>query len=479
MGKCLLGVCGSSALQATGYLALGGSIASNATEANRKLKIPTAGVISNLGVYVNGAGTGRTLKSRINVAGVGNLNVPITDSVAGPYFDDVNTDSISAATFLDFIETNPSTATTYRWVAFAYQANSGHVGLYATGKSGSATNGAAGDNFLPLSGFCAVNATEARAQTEVRVAGSFDYIGLNLLANTYNQIVAVTSRKNGANGGIAFNISAAAGAGHFESSGGSDSLVSGDLVCLDFNMPAGSGVFIVNHSICEITAAGGVAASDHFMVGGNANTRNAGWGTTHYLAPVGQMENFTNTSEAEVRIRPGFACTIKNFRLKPSVNTYTTNGTVVLRKNGVDKITLTIPNTGAVTLIEDAISTLEMSASDDFSISIVGGTSGNLTVDYFAYTVDTAKLVAWMIHPEKFIAPYVANVEQSPAFAPHPITATPGTGLNMGWFAPPDRFRSPAVWRYDLPPSFMTKPPVAGSGFFARYYYDLIAGRAH
>lgn len=384
MGKTLLATCGQSALTTAAFSALGGRINSNGVEGNRKTKLHTAGTLTNLGVYVNGTGTGRAFNTRKNGA-AGNLSPTITDSAAGAYFDDVNSDAISGSTDLwNYQNANPGGATFY-WSSVAFAATSGHTAYYMT--SGNGDFPSVGDAFHAISGYGFSSTVEAQRQVTVRTAGTLDWIGVQV-SNSWSAAATVTSRKNGANGGISFTVSASSGSGFVESSSGSDSLSSGDIICLDYNPAAGSGTILIYEIISEITATSG-QASDYFMVYGASNVRAAS-ATVHYLAPVGQINSLVNTSETEVRVRPGFACKITNFRCRAqTANTYSASCTVTMRKNGVDVITLTI-GAGVTTEVEDAVTQISLSASDDFSISITGGSSGSLTMDYFAYVIDSA-----------------------------------------------------------------------------------------
>ena len=374
-------------LQTPEYYNFTGRLRGNITESNRLIKMPVAGSFYNWAVYADAVGSGRTANFRKDTGGGpanGNLSPTITNTTAGAYRDSTHIDTVNVGDKVDFVLAQTASTTTWYWSAMTFEAAFGHVGLYHYTGTGLLSFNAT--KYLPIDGDNSGSATESDSEMVMRVPGIRSIMQVATNANNLDVVTTVVSRVNGADGNMTFTLPSNAGTGFFEyTGGGSDSFVSGDRLCTKTSNAGTTGSNSLNYLFSIITANAG-SASDMFCY---ANIARAASATKHFFPPFGAFVSTTVTSETEKRMTPGFPCVIRNFRVRCTANTYSVDAQVVLRKNGVDQITLTL-TAGSTALIEDAVSQVYVGATDDLSISVVGGSSGSATLAYFAMTLDSA-----------------------------------------------------------------------------------------
>jgi hypothetical protein len=371
------------------YTCLGGRMNGNNTESNRQQKIPVACTYDLMRVYCDNQGTGRAMKTRKNTAN-GNCNPTITDSTAGVYYDNSNSDSLSAADLFNFQDSQTTNTVTWYWIAGRLVHATDTIALWTSTNIPTALNGTT-IYFVP-EGIASSKATRTDAEIKVRTAGTLSKFGLHLNStNAGNSSLVFKVFINGVAGNQVITINSGATAGYYEDASNTDAIAANDLVTIQYvNNSSSGGVPIIDFTQLFFTATSGTK-TDHFICGSQARAASA---TVHYLPPVGGILNLSSTSETERRVVLPFACRLSNFSFRATANTYSASATIVLRKNGADQITLTL-GAGVTTVVEDTSSTVLFAAGDDFSVSIVGGTSGSITSSYFGFTLDGSPATAY------------------------------------------------------------------------------------
>lgn len=365
------------------YRSLTGRMNGNTIEANRQQKWPIAGTIDKFRVYVDNAGITRTYRSRINAA-FGSINPTITDITAGVYYDDINLDPIVLDDLLDFQTSIAITNTaTWYWHAMRFVPASGQVAIWGATPGGFPV--ASATRYIPIDGIPFNATTPGPAQAEIRIPGVISNLRIQVGSNSQNGDTVFTLNVNGTNTALTATVlSTSGGPVWVEDNTHSITVALGDLVCVEVANAASTGACAINITQLLFTPTAG-SSVDHFIFGSQIRAASA---TVHYLPPVGGILNMSSTSETERRVVLPFPCTLRNFRFKCSANTYSADATLTLRKNGADVITKTL-TAGSTLLAEDIVTRVSFNgATDDFSISIVGGTSGSITSSYFAYTLD-------------------------------------------------------------------------------------------
>lgn len=357
----------------------GGSVVSDATEAVVQFKVPVAGTLSRLAVNLNTIGTTRSFKSRVNGAN-GAQTLTVADASSGVQEDASNTDDISADDLINARYTDAGANPTVYGYRAVFQADSGHVALRSGGMGGGWTVSGA-TRYVPfLGGAPAANGTTtiANAQSKIRVAGTISrfqlYVGSNARAVTDTFRVNI----NGTNGNGVLSVTSGA-TGLFEDTTNTDAVADGDLVCVQVVTGVSASSISLNRIGAAITSAAGTKSDLFFHLSTNGLARAAS-ATVHYLPIAGQTNSAAITTESQAQMSHGFVGAITKLRIYLSANTYAADATLRLRKNGVDgnnTVTLTAGLTG---WFEDATSSDDFDHDDLIALSVVGGTSGSITV---------------------------------------------------------------------------------------------------
>jgi hypothetical protein len=355
----------------------------NNTEVNRQQKIPVALTYDLMRVYCDNQGNGRAMRTRKNTAN-GNCAPTITDATAGVYYDNSNSDSLSAADLFNFQDSQTTNTVTWYWIAGRLVHASSTIALWTCTNIANVLNGTTG--YMVPEGISSNKATRTDAEVKIRTAGTLSKFGIhqNSITNGGNSSTTFKVFINGVAGNQVITIAAGQAAGYYEDASNTDTVAAGDLVTIQVqNNSSSGGVAIYDQYQLLFTASSG-SKTDHFICGSQTRAASA---TVHYLPPIGGILNLSSTSETERRVVLPFACRLSNFSFRATANTYTGSATITLRKNGVDVITLTL-GAGVTTVVEDTSTEVLFAAGDDFSFSIAGGTSGSITSSYFGYTLD-------------------------------------------------------------------------------------------
>lgn len=342
------------------------------SEATQSITARVPGTLSKLAVRVDATGTGRSFRVRKNTAD-GNQTLSPTDSTSGIFEDNSNSDAVAAADLIAFKTSGSTGSPIYYWARQVFSATTGHATYHTCATNGNYTTASA-SRFNPLAGTHAPQSTQANAQCKIRAPGTLQNGQVYVSANGRATDSILYSSINGVRGNIVITIGAGL-TGLFEDTVHTDTLADGDLVGWELVTGSGAGTLTVQRISSAVVAASGNA--NDIFAGGNSLARAAS-GTPDYLYIAGQLT--APGSEALANVRHGFPAILSALRFYVSANTCASTVTVVLRVNGVDTpLTFTI-GAAATGWFEDTTHAVAVGADDDVCISIVGGTSGSLTI---------------------------------------------------------------------------------------------------
>jgi hypothetical protein len=337
--------------------------------------IGIAGTMSKLLLYVTtGSSSGNTTYLTYKNGTQVNLTITVPTNATGLFSDITNSDTFAVG---DRFEIGGklsagSVATVVRSVALKYEPSSGNAFAYNWAAPGSA----ASTNFMPLSGNLNGTATEANNRSLMRAAGTLRRMSVYVQNNTSTTTTTFRTRKNGANGSQVITF-AASTTGRFTDTTNTDTVASGD---------------IFNYTHTGSNATPGVGASMSFTVSGTtwdlvnsypSTTRGAS-ATPTYIS----MDKGTSTTEANKRMYfpPGEGVKITRPRVYLSANTYAATATIQGQINGSAGSTLISITNGVTGWFEDTTNADNVPGDNYFSMAIVGGTSGSITIEAFVAT---------------------------------------------------------------------------------------------
>jgi len=336
------------------------------TESEAAAVFNSSTTISKLGVYCSSVTGTATVTSRKNSA-AGSQSISVTTT--GLKEDTTNSDSLAST---DTFDVQLSMSSGHSDVCSITQVNclvndNGNarsrctVGL-TTGRLATSAQ------YLPVEGYANASVT-TEAYHQRKVYSSQTFSKLRVYVNTAPaSSTTVQFRKNGSAGSQSVSFSST---GAFQDTSGSDSVSSGDLVCLE--KVSGSGTdpvlifasMVIDGSTIETQTARGYTATS----------------TPGNYAPLSGSINQAAASmtEANIQCRANVADKLSNLRVYVPTNTRNGSSTVYLRQNATNtSVTVSIGSstTGA---FEDTTNSYTTGTSDLLSYGITtGGSTGVL-----------------------------------------------------------------------------------------------------
>lgn len=226
---------------------------------------------------------------------------------------------------------------------------------WITGGTSSANTVASGTtNYLPVIGQQQINTVEARVQMRVRAAFTASKLWANCTSFSGGNLT-VRTRINGANGNQVLAINAT---GTFEDTTNTDSISSGDLVCISAVKTASGGATIRGASLLLDDGGSGTSIIGAFDAGGVSYTATSGLLFTNLSGSP------SNSSEAGRRGIFRGAGTLSKFRIYVFSATNTATATFRTRVNGANGSQAISVTAGATGEFEDASNTDVLSAGD-------------------------------------------------------------------------------------------------------------------
>lgn len=388
MGKALLVQAQNStaAMVSGDELNLFGSGGRNATEANAQVSCTEGASFTGLGARITAGGSG-TNNFRFRDAGADGQQLA-SRAGTGVCEDTTNTDTLTAGDLFNIAYTDTGTNSTVSWVKMNVEMASGHGNFHGSmNQNGAVFDVASSTRYIGMSGslFSDGQATEAFVGLKMRGYTSQAALQVRVTANARTNASVFKNRINAANGGatITFNGSGDLGGtetGFKEVVGLTDAIADGDTVNASVTLLTGVEDLTVSFVIGTYKSTSNKSEIWSSHDAGLARTASA---TADYHPIGGRL--FVDT-DANNRIKPGFAGIASNLRCYLSANTYGGNGTLKLMQNGSAVITTTITASGGAAWYENTSDTVTFDDNDEFSFEIDEGTSGSITIHTIGMT---------------------------------------------------------------------------------------------
>lgn len=316
-------------------------------------------------------------------------NMLATRSGTGIAVDEVNTDVRVANDLFNLAATDTGTdPANIPFISANVEFASGHGNFH-----GSCTPSGAGNiydvgsatRYISLSGLVLIDgtATVANAQWKNRGYTSVEAIQVRIPANARVNDSTFRLNVNGTDVGTAITVGAGITA-LFTVTEMGQALADGDLVCISVTL--GAGVEDLTVSLVAATFKSTSGKSESWAQDFTGLVRAAS-ATANYIPPGGDLTTSPVFTEAQARVKVGFACRIKNLRTHLSANTCTGDQTIKVFVNGVEALTVTIA-ASATAWQENTADGVIIGADDEVSLEVLGGSSGSATFTAMGVTFD-------------------------------------------------------------------------------------------
>src|SRR3990172_3908728 len=326
MGKALLVARPFSAALASGdEVSLFGYSSDTTTEANAQASCTEAATFSNLRARVFAGGSGTNTFQFRDAGANGSEVVAFAGASTGE--DTTNTDVLSAGDLFNIAYTDTGTNSSIAWIAANLTLSSGHGNFHGCG----AYNGVIYDvqsatQFIGLGGNLPTDgvATENNVEWTVRGYDTFEALQVRVTANARLNTSTFKNRINGGDGTGSVPFATLV-TGLVSDTGLADAITDGQTV--DVSMTLGAGVEDLTVVMICGTLKSSSNKSECWISGDVARTASA----VATYSPIGGLWlNLGTLTEAQSRIKPGFAAVVSNLRCYLSGNTYASDGTLKL-----------------------------------------------------------------------------------------------------------------------------------------------------
>lgn len=352
------------------------------TEANAQASCTEGATFSGLRTRVISGNSG-TASFRFRDAGAnGQQNAQVTGT--GVAEDATNTDTLSAGDLFNIAYTDTGSGSGLAWVTCNIEMASGYGCIHGSGFFvGRVCDAASSTTFFNICGVIPADgdATEVNQAWRTRAYTSWEAFQVRVTANARTNDSVFKNRINLADGTGLITFGAGI-TGLIEDTAIGDAIADTDE--LDASLTLLTGV----EDLTVIFIAGTLKSTnikqDVFMFHGAARAASA---TAHYAQIGGYCNNITVRSEAEARIKIGYAGTASNLRCYLSANTYGGAGTLKLMQNGSAVITLTLGAGGGAAWYENTSDSVTFDEDDEFSYEFDEGTSGSITIQMVGMTL--------------------------------------------------------------------------------------------
>ena len=377
MGKALLINRGSTVLSSGGERNLFGSVNNSGTESDSQANCTEGATFSNLRANII-AGNSGTATFRFRDAGAnGNQTFQITTT--GINEDATNTDVLTAADLFTVSYVDTGTNSTYAWMVGNVAFASGHGNFHGLADFvGAVFDVGDATQFIGLAGNLVNDgtATEDNVEWKVRGYDTFEALQVRVTANARVNTSSFRNRINAGNGTGLVEFAGEA-TGLVSDTLLADAITDGQTINVSITLATGVQDLTVK-AICATLKSS--SNKSETWCGNSAGLARTASATAHYLPVGGYIDSLTALTEAQARIKVGFAAVVSNLRCYLSANTYTGNGTLKLYQNGVAVITTTITASGGAGWYENTSNTITIDADDELSLEFDEGTSGSITI---------------------------------------------------------------------------------------------------
>ena len=348
------------------------------TEANTQASCTEAATFSLLGFNIISGGNG-TNNLQFRDAGADG-NQLATRSGTGVAEDTTNTDTLSAGDLFNLAYTDTGTASGISWTKANVSFTSGHGNFHGCSTyGGRVLDVQSQTRFIPLAGDLVADGggTEDTIEWKVRGYDSFEALQVRVIANARTNDSIFKNRIN-AGDGTAVITYAAGATGLVSDTGLGDAITDGQTVNASITLDTGVEDLTVTFVCATLKSSSNKSESFSGFISPTGVSRAASSTETYFT--IGGNNNISTLTEAQARIKVGFAAVVSNLRCYLSDNTYTGNGTLKLYQNGSAVITTTITASGGAAWYENTSDTITIDADDELSFEFDEGTSGSITI---------------------------------------------------------------------------------------------------
>lgn len=350
-------------------------------EANTQADCLANATFSNLRARIMGGGSG-TNNFQFRDAG-SNGSQLASRAGTGDCEDASNSDTLTAGDLFNIAYTDTGTNSDIAWLVCNIELASGYGAIHGSGSyAGVVCDVPASTRFFGLSGLVGTDAfaTEANAAWKARGYTTYDAMQVRITANVRVNDAVVRNRINVGDGSGTLTIPAG-NTGLFVVTGLNDTINDGDTICGSLTLDAGTEDLTVSFFAALLKSTQtkqDIWFSANALAGtGLSRTASA---TEHFFVPGGHANGLTDFTEAQARVKPGFAGTASRFRIYLSSNTYSVNATMNVNLNGTPAGTVTLTAGGGAGWYENTSDSFSFNATDEISLSVVGGTSNDATI---------------------------------------------------------------------------------------------------
>jgi len=383
MGKALMVAATNLAHTTLQEISLFGYNSRTSTEANAQVQATEGATFSKLGINIVSGGSG-TNNFQFRDAGA-NGNQLATRAGTGTAEDATNTDVLTAGDLFNLAYTDTGTDSVCSWVKCNVEFASGHGNFHgAAGYGGIVFDAASSTTFIMLGGGLLPDgtATEDDVGFKIRAYSTFEALQVRVTANARTNDSVFRNRINKGNGTGVITFGSGV-TGLITATGLADAIAAGQVVNASITLLTGVEDLTVSLVVGTFKSATNKSES---WIGSPGVARTAS-ATADYFPIGGNIPALTGLTEAQNRIKVGFAGAASNLRCYLSTNTYTVNATLKLFKNGAAVMTTTLTAAGGAAWYENIINTVGFTATDELSFEIVGGTSGSIEIEMIGITL--------------------------------------------------------------------------------------------
>lgn len=347
------------------------------TEGNTQASCTENAVFSKLGANIISGGSG-TNNFRFRDAGADGSQLA-TRAGAGVCEDAVNTDTLTAGDLFGLGYTDTGTNSGCAWLKCNVEFASGYGAFHAgAGFLGVVFDVASATRFIPLHGNLGIDGTTTEADVAWKVRGytTFEALQVRVTANARTNDSVFKNRINNGDGSGSITFGAGE-TGLKTATGLGDAIADGQVINASITLLTG----VEDLTVSMVAATLKSSDTEQDIWGGVfAGVARTASSTASYTPIAGFTNDMAAFTDAQARIKPGFAGTAKNLRCYLSANTYTGDGTLKLMQNGSPVITTTLTAGGGASWYENTADSVTFDADDEFSLEWDEGTSGSITV---------------------------------------------------------------------------------------------------
>ena len=354
-----------------------GFVAYTGSEAQTQVNCTEDATFSNIRTNIISGNSGTATFTFRDAGAAGNQTFQITGT--GSNEDATNTDVLSAGDLFNIAYSDTGTNSNLPWFAANVTFASGHGNFHGIG--GYATivfDAQSSTRFIPLAGNLVADGgtTENNLEWKNRGYTSFEALQVLVAANARTNNSDFKNRINGGPGSLVCQFAGGA-TGRVTDSSPADSLADGDTINASITLDTGLEDLTISNVIATLKSS---SSKSEIWIGIHAGVARTASATAHYVPIGGYLFSLTALTEAQARLKPGFAAVVSNLRCYLSANTYTGDGTLKLYQNGSAVLTTTITASGGAGWYENTSDTITIDADDELSFEFDEGTSGSITI---------------------------------------------------------------------------------------------------